>query len=73
MSTPVTQVTAAEILAGLRREFPKVGFIADPAAGRWFAITGGQVLSARNGLDLRALLLAVRRDPTSCLKALSRP
>ncbi|GAB3654772.1 hypothetical protein GCM10027589_13690 [Actinocorallia lasiicapitis] len=48
------------VLARLRAEFASVGFVADPPAGRWFAVgPHGLFLSATSPVELRAKVLAV--------------
>lgn len=53
----VAFVEGAVFLAQLRREFPLVGFIADPAAGVWIAVVGrGFFARGRTGIELRERL-----------------
>ncbi|GAA4229963.1 hypothetical protein GCM10022254_23610 [Actinomadura meridiana] len=53
-----------EFLTRLRAEFPKLGFVADPSAGAWFAVGGGGFfVRGRTGIELRERLIAVGWRP----------
>lgn len=53
-----------EFLTRLREEFPKLGFVADPPAGAWFAVgDGGFFERGRTGIELRERLIAAGRRP----------
>ncbi|HEY8478337.1 MAG TPA: hypothetical protein VIL71_00780 [Spirillospora sp.] len=53
----------AQILATLRASFPGWGVIADAAAGRWFAVKGRTVVSARDPLTLASRVTATGGVP----------
>lgn len=56
----------AVFLAQLRREFPHVGFVADPAAGMWIAVRGRELFArGRTGIELRERLIGVGLRPCS--------
>lgn len=53
-----------EFLTRLREEFPKLGFVADPPAGAWFAVgDGGFFVRGRTGIELRERLIAAGWRP----------
>ena len=48
-------------LLRLRKDFPRVGILADPPAGRWMAVLpDGYLVRAHNGLELREKLMSRR-------------
>ena len=53
-----------EYLQKLRAEFPGVGFVADPTAGRWMAVVPHrQVVRAGTGIELRERMMEVFGRP----------
>ncbi|WP_157431430.1 hypothetical protein [Actinomadura hibisca] len=64
VSAPEAVPDAGEFLAVLRAEFPGVGFVADAAAGVWFAVAGKALfVRAATGIELRERLIAEGRRP----------
>lgn len=48
----------------LRKDFPRVGILADPPAGRWMAVLPNRdLVRAHNGLELREKLTELATTP----------